>query len=385
MPYWNTLCARISLSMIIPSYIKVFGQHNSLLASMKNSHFGAWRRLSPAKKPTIVLVAGGSGGHVFPAIALAEHNQSQLVKKNIYLLTDERGVSFTKGYDHLFSEIHVAGQKLGYILPTWKWLRSVKPSTILGFGGALTILPILMGRLLRLNCGFHQSDLVLGRANQFLRPFVHGAFFAYKCKNNQDPNYAIGTPVRKEFHTIALHNTIDPSFLSILILGGSQGSRVWTSLFPAAVALLPDTVQEQLLIVHQVRPEDRTAVVENYKKTKASVTFAPFFSDMAHQMDKAHIVFTRAGAGAIAELAAAGRPAFFIPYPYAQGHQGVNAEFVVQKKAGWMSKESDVTKEEIATFLRDCLHNPHQLIYAGKQMKTLSNLNACDRLFTFCT
>lgn len=334
----------------------------------------------------ILLVAGGSGGHMFPAIAVAQraHHEGQAC----VLFTDPRGLRFLSDQDAgLFSRVVVFDtlspmNGLGLLIKTVKQIRSLRPKVAVGFGGKMSFLPLIMARLLGIKCAIHQSDAVLGQANRWMIPWMHTAFSAYP--HLPFKTQVIGTPVRKAYHAILPAETTLP--FEILILGGSQGAHFWSQLMPQALGLMPTELQQKLAVTHQVPEKDLGAVQAAYGPLCcAKVTLFSFSKDLHENMQQAHLVFSRAGASTLAELAVAGRAVFLVPYPFAKNdHQKANAQWVVNNQAGWVHDQKELTPELISEFLSSCLHNPEQVLYAGKKMKEMSSQNATDLLYKFC-
>lgn len=388
----------------------LYGDHKATID--KNSNAGKQNGTEIGTKITtfprgLVVVAGGSGGHVFPAMAVAEQAADEGWR--VRWITDERARKYGNGYEYLFDEI--------VCLPEASWWRSSGPvrqgyrvmqamrahdvRAVVGFGGQMTVWPMVWARMMGLQTVIHQSDVVVGQANRLLRWIVHQCYSAVGIPK-QPVFKAIGTPVRQAFFTAvqeedrqrqlkqSLHDAVaDPalaasrstlSVLKVLVLGGSQGARVWASLVPQALALLPYDQQKRWHVVHQVRPEDYDGAVQAYAHLASKVTLAPFFPDMPVQMVQADVVITRAGAGTLAELVAVGKPAFLVPYPYAKGHQQHNADLVAAHKAGWVVRENALSVSVLAKFLEFCIANTDELIYAGNNMRAIFPVNAAQTL-----
>jgi len=336
----------------------------------------------------IVLVAGGSGGHLFPAISVAE--ACYVRKHPTLLLTDERGQRFVSGYESLFHSIHIFPKRSLFFelsrtpFSLIKILTRLGPKAMIGFGGQFTVLPMLVGRLLGIKCGIHQSDYIRGKANAFLAPWMHQVFLAH-APHTKKKERVIGMPIRQGFENIPPLDQITFP-LKILILGGSQGAHIWSVLIPQAVKELSIDHQKQIEIVHQCPPKDQEAVRGLYQDTCVSFEVVPFIQDMPELLSKSHVVFSRAGASTLAELAVAGRPALLIPYPHAaQNHQQENAKAIASCGGGWVYDQDKITPSAVTEFMRSCLHNPDQLLYAGTKIKTSSHFNASSLLYEFCT
>ncbi len=353
--------------------------------------------MSYCEHNAIVLVAGGSGGHVFPAIALAEYAHQRGEK--IILITDARGARFIEKDRSFFSHIEIlplASVRTAFsIHQTIKALyRQHSAKAVVGFGGITTVLPLLMARIKGIRCAIHQSDAVLGRANRFLVPLMHSVFVGHdlECYGNHRSKSkthqwrTIGTPVRQALTAVTAHKFI-PLPIHILIIGGSQGAKIWSTLFPQALALLSAAQQKSLRIRHQSLPTDCPTLTHQYSRLNlASFHVAPFFSDMVDMLSWSHVVFSRAGASTLAELSCVQRPAFLVPYPFAiDNHQHFNAHAHAQNHSAWICPEAALTATLIADKIKGWLDKPDELLYGEQQIKIPQPGNACSELFSFCT
>ena len=345
----------------------------------------------------IVLVAGGSGGHVFPAIALAEYAHQR--EEKTILITDARGARFIEKDRSLFSHIDILPP--ASVRTAFSIYRTIKtqyhqyhPKAVVGFGGITTVLPLLMARIKGIRCAIHQSDAILGRANGFLAPWMDSVFVGHglECYEKHIPKskkhkwHTISTPVRQAFTAITAHRSIQYP-IHIVIIGGSQGAKIWSTLVPQALGMLSAAQQQSIQIRHQSLPSDCTELTNQYSRlTLDSFHVAPFFSDMPDMLSWSHVVFSRAGASTLAELSCGQRPGFLVPYPFAiDNHQYFNAKSHVQNHKAWMCPESELTATHIADKIRGWLDKPDELLYGEQQIKTPQPGNACSELLSFCT
>lgn len=340
-------------------------------------------------KKRILLVAGGTGGHVFPALALAEH----LCKKHtLFLVTDARGATYlcdkTRAYFLRILVIpaaHFHGRVLHKLLSLVKFavgafltplkLWPLKADHALGFGGFLTFWPILWSRLFRTCVALYQADSVAGQANRMLQHFSHKVFASFpnvpgisasKCTH-------IGFLTRSSFQKTP-YPKIDDTF-HLLVIGGSQGAAVFNTLVPKAIAALPSALQKKLRVYQQCSTTMQKTVRSTYaKKTLASVTLSPFIANMNSALQSAHLVITRAGASTIGELAAVGRPAIFIPYPYAKdNHQEHNARYICDHvRGGICLLQKKLTEKTLAVQLATLMEAPGFLKKSATAMGNLS-------------
>lgn len=339
-------------------------------------------------KQPLVLIAGGSGGHMFPAVAVAQ--QAQDDAQPCVLLTDQRGLRFLSPQDRdLFFSIVVfpplkVSNAPSFLFKALAHLRRLKPSVALGFGGKMSFIPLLVARLLHIRCGLHQSDTILGQANRWMLRWMHASFSAHD--HRPYATHVIGTPVRKVYGTIRpLEANTMGEKLHLLVLGGSQGAQFWSKLLPETFGLLPESVQKKIHVTHQCRAEEVDALKEKYAALGLAGSDIFSFCFAVHEkIDRAHIVFSRAGASTLAELMVAGRGALLVPYPYAKNnHQKHNADFIVKGEGGWSYDQEALSPQVLAEFLVARLHNHEELLYAGKKMKEMSSPNAANVLYKF--
>ncbi len=325
---------------------------------------------------TIVLCAGGSGGHIFPAEALATKLLEQRIK--VILLTDKRGKAFeasdkiqvvrVKG--EAFTGRSIFGKvfalfALGLgMIQSFFILRNLKPLAVVGFGGFASIPGGMGAYLARVPLIIHEQNAVLGRANRLLAKKAKLVITSFK-KTSKLPRGVktsyIGMPVRQQIAKKA--GAPYPKFsangkIDILVIGGSQGARILSDVVPAAIRLLPKDIQKKLVICQQCRKEDLERVKSAYKGTGAKVTLASFFDDIPDKMAKAHLIISRSGASSMAEIFAIGRPAILVPFKYAaDDHQSANALALKEKGGGWLMNENGFTPAALAERLESLFEN----------------------------
>ena len=325
---------------------------------------------------TIVLCAGGSGGHIFPAEALATKLLEQGIK--VVLLTDKRGKAFeasdkiqvvrVKG--EAFTGRSVFGKvfalfSLGLgMIQSFFILRNLKPLAVVGFGGFASIPGGMGAYLARIPLIIHEQNAVLGRANRLLAKKAKLVITSFK-KTSKVPHGVrtsyVGMPVRQQiaqkagapYPRLSANGKID-----ILVIGGSQGARILSDVVPAAIRLLSKDIQKKLVICQQCRKEDLERVKNAYKGTGAKVTLASFFDDIPDKMAKAHLIISRSGASSMAEIFAIGRPAILVPFKYAaDDHQSANALALKEKGGGWLMNENGFTPAALAERLESLFEN----------------------------
>lgn len=346
------------------------------------------------KKMTILLAAGGTGGHVFPAVAVAETLRDQ--GHNPIFITDRRGrnmiprdikakaIAAASPYG-ASAFIRLKGMtKLAFgFIQTAINLLWHRPKLVIGFGGYPAVAPVLMGSVLGRPSMLHEQNAYFGRANRFLSSRVNVIGLSWPMTKNipQDATsktVVLGMPVRQAFHDIAGYTPPQPDgAIHILIVGGSLGAAVFGATVPDAISRLPEELRGRLRVTHQVREEQISTVRKQYEKAGIKAELSSFINDMAAEMAKCHLVIGRAGASSVAELAAAGRPALLVPYPDAMDdHQTANAEAVAHCGGGWLIPEHEMSAGSLAGKIATLISSPDQLEKAADAIRSLDNHNA---------
>ena len=355
------------------------------------------------RAPLICLAAGGTGGHVFPAEALADELTARGYR--LALITDQRGEKFGGRLDvierHSIRASAVSG--VGFIgrvraalnlfagyLQAKKILRGLKPDVVVGFGGYPSVPTMLAaGRNRKIHTAIHEQNAVLGRANRLLAPRmdkIATAFDETAELRPADQRRAVrtGNPVRPAISALSGNGypTPEPDGpFHLLIVGGSQGAKILGDVVPAALASLPDDQMHRLRVVQQVRDEQIDAVGRAYKDAGIQAVVKRFFDDMPQRLAAAHLVISRAGASTIAELTSAGRPALLVPYRYAiDDHQTVNAARLCDAAGAWLIPEPDLTPQTLAERLGALMASPHTLATAAEAAARTGAADAASRL-----
>jgi len=350
----------------------------------------------------IALAAGGTGGHMFPAEALAHELLAR--GHRVVLVTDRRGGAFG---DRLAAvavhRVHAAGVLgkttlerlqavlllgIGMIQAVWLLAR-LKPAVVVGFGGYPSVPALLAAGRVKLPTVLHEQNAVLGRANRLLAPRARKLAVAFAetqgVRDADRPKLVhTGNPVRSA--VIALHGRpyAEPrpdGALRLLITGGSQGARVFADIVPAAIASLPTEMRARLEIDHQCRPEDIERTALSYSQSGVRYEVAAFFNDMPTRLARAHLAICRAGASTIAELTVAGLPAILVPLPSAaDDHQSVNARFCEGAGAAWLMPQTEFTPPALARRLFELLRSPDRLAAAARAAQAAAVPDAARRL-----
>ena len=349
----------------------------------------------------IVLSAGGTGGHLFPAQALA----GELIKrgKTIVVMTDARGSNYAKTFpgarietvpsaafaDRSVLKLVTAPFEIaaGVALAFTKLLK-LKPGAVIGFGGYPSLPVMLAASLARLPTAILEQNTVMGRVNRLVmnRVRVVAAAFPIARFAPKDASKIVltGNPVRPEVIALAGAPYDMPSVngaLKLLVFGGSQGARALSELVPAAVKLLPADMRARLDIVQQCRSEDLEKVRSVYNEAKVKAGLAPFYGDLPKRIAWAHLVIGRSGAGTVSELAVIGRPAILIPLPHAMDdHQRPNADILVRAGAGWSVAQRDLTPQILAKMIIEAFSSPQKLAERASAARSVARADATIRL-----
>lgn len=348
----------------------------------------------------VVIAAGGTGGHFFPAEALA----SELLARGqrIALMTDAR-TAVTSGVfagheQHVIQGAGIAGRGLRRgagavlalargVLQARSILRRIDPAVVVGFGGYPSVAPVLAARSLRrrIPVVLHEQNAVLGRANRFLAGRATALALSFAVTERVPASAAMvvtGNPVRPAIAALAGAAYVPPAdAVRLLVLGGSLGARVFSDVVPAAVALLSAELRARLSIVQQCRVEDLERARVAYAACGVAAELASFFPDVADRLAAAHLVISRAGASSVAELAVVGRPAILVPLRGAiDDHQSANARALVAARGASMIAQRDMTPATLAERLTLLLDEPDMLAHAARAAATIGQADAAARL-----
>ena len=353
----------------------------------------------PGPAPVLVA-AGGTGGHLFPAEALAAALNKHGV--SVHLVTDRRaerfGDAFPERAIHVVASETLRGRnpvavarmaaKLGLgVLQAWALLRMLKPAAIVGFGGYPTVPPVLAAVWTGIPSLIHDANAVIGRANRFLAPRVSAIATSFPDVFSQNPDLAAkatltGNPVRPAVVAAAatpFPALVDP--LRLLVFGGSQGARVMADVVPAAIGLLDPALRARLSITQQAREEDASRVRSVYAKLSASAEIAPFFVDLPARIAASHLIVSRSGASTVAELAAIGRPSMLVPLPHALDQDQFANAGVLQRAGGAIRLvQDDFTPRRLASEIAALVAAPQNLAKMADAAKSVGRLDAADRL-----
>jgi UDP-N-acetylglucosamine--N-acetylmuramyl-(pentapeptide) pyrophosphoryl-undecaprenol N-acetylglucosamine transferase len=350
---------------------------------------------------TFILSAGGSGGHLYPAQALAAELSRRGAK--IVVMTDARGTHYPNFFPDaaietvpaaafsdrsLFRLISAPFEIIAGIVTALAKLSRIKPAAVVGFGGYPSVPVMIAACLARFPTAIVAPDAVVGRANRLVANYVNVIAGGLPLKRflPRDMSKVVytGTPVRPDVvaQSGAVFETPAPNGpLRLLVFGGSQGARALSEIVPAGIALLPENLSSRLEIVQQCRPEDLDLVRSAYDKIGLKAELAPFFKDLPTRMAHAHLVIGRSGAGTVSELMVIGRPAILVPLPHAlDDNQTPNADVFAEAGGGWRVSQSELTPQRLADMLNTALSNPDDLSRRAVAARTLAKPDAAQRL-----
>ena len=358
----------------------------------------------PMARP-IVIAAGGTGGHLFPAEALAAELTAR--GERVALMTDARSAAFESpafgaaerfvlrgsglaGRGMRRAAAGVAALAAG-TLEARAILSRINAAAVVGFGGYPSVPPLLAVRLLprdrRPVAVLHEQNAVLGRANRLLSRGADLLALSFSDTQRVPAGVSaegVGNPVRPALAALVAQGYATPGddgALRLLVTGGSLGARVLADVVPAAVAALPDAIRARLLVTQQTRTDDLPRVAAAYKAAGVPAELSPFFGDMAVRLGTAHLVIARAGASTVAELACAGRPSILVPLPHAiDDHQTANARSLEAAGAAWVMPQPTFLAEALSARLATLLSDGPGLARAAAAATSLARPDAARRL-----
>lgn len=349
----------------------------------------------------VLVAAGGTGGHLFPAQALSEELQRRGIA--VELATDERAIKYGGAFPArtvhtvpaatptgggMVSKVLAALQLGRGTLTARGIIRRNKPLCVVGFGGYPTVPPVMAATMVGVPTILHEQNAVMGRANRFLAGRVSRIATGFPDMATADTAIAAkivhtGNPVRPmvlDAARIAYPDTTSGR-LRVLVTGGSQGARVMSDIVPDAIADMAPELRSRLDIVQQARGEDEARVRSAYQALGMVAEIAPFFADLPARIAWAHIVIARSGASTVSELAVIGRPAILVPFPFALDQdQAANAAHLARTGAVEVVKQSDFTTEWLAAALTRMLGRMEGLTARAEAAKSAGIPDAAARL-----
>jgi len=347
-------------------------------------------------RPSILVMAGGTGGHIFPGLAVAEY--LRICGWNVSWLGNQNGMEYrlVKSCDFPFEAVEFGGLrgkglKAKLMLPinlmracfqSWKIMRRIKPSVVLGMGGYITFPGGLVSKLLQRPLVLHESNSVAGSANRALTKIAMRTLTGFP--NTIAHAEWVGNPIREEFEQVA--PTADrydqrQGPLSILVVGGSLGAAALNENIPAALALIPKDVRP--IVIHQAGDKHLEDLQRRYLDLGVTADIRPFIEDMPSAYAQADLVICRAGAMTVAEVAACGVAACFIPFPFAiDDHQTANAQFLADADAAILLPQKNLNPQDLALMLQN--FNRADLKAMALRAHTLAKPHATQRVAEVC-
>ena len=330
----------------------------------------------------VVLCAGGTGGHLFPVMALAEALKEK--DHEVTIVTDERGAVYCDHFENkkVYGNVRFSlrgGATLLFRLiriffSFFRFCKTQKPDVVIGFGGIFTIVPIIVGRICGAKVVLYEQNTVIGRANRYLVNFSDLMLSAFSIGGHWK---VLPPPVRSEF---LREVPIDCSGkLRILVIGGSQGARSFSTIIPSAITGLSAEERLEIEIVQQESYEDIDELKQRYDHLGIKSTISKFFHNVSELMEKSQLVICRSGSSTLMELSAIGRPAILIPYPKSMdNHQRLNAKRYVDRNAAWMIEEDGFASVKLKDILKQVLKDRNILKQKAEHMYNKNMKNASE-------
>ena len=350
---------------------------------------------SYCKEKILMLVAGGTGGHIYPSFSLINRMRNY----SFVIITDQRGKIYyekhfnkkglnlkifthkvtTPSNKKIVLKIFSLFQILISLLKSLLIIMFQKPNIVIGFGGYPTLAPILAAKICNIPSIIHEQNAIIGRANKLLSKISNKLALSFvDTKNIGNTSNIIfnGNPVRHEFEEIGNTDyvkSVSVKPFTILIFGGSLGASYFSKQLTSIICSLPDEVKKEIKIIQQTREEELKTVRNSYKKHKIEAEISSFFQNMHEKFKLANLIITRSGGSTVAEILASCRPAIFVPLPNSfDNHQFENAKFFVDKKCGWVFDQINNSKSDFEKLIKNILNNPNKLIKVNNKIRELS-------------
>jgi UDP-N-acetylglucosamine--N-acetylmuramyl-(pentapeptide) pyrophosphoryl-undecaprenol N-acetylglucosamine transferase len=358
--------------------------------------------MADAATPLVLLAAGGTGGHLFPAEALSVALSRRAIA--VELATDARatryGHAFPARATHLIPSATVRGRDPLSLAKTavtlsvgfakaWLLMGRARPAAVVGFGGYPSIPPVLAAALRGIPTVIHEQNGVMGRANRFLAKSVTAIASGFPGVVDRDPQLAakatyVGNPVRPAVIEASKTPFAVPQpgvRFRLLVFGGSQGARVMADVVPLAIEALDPQLRSGLAVVQQAREEDAERVRAAYARAGIEAEVAAFFADLPARMAASHLVISRSGASTVAELAAIGRPAILVPLPHALDQdQRANAQVLERAGGAILLPQDEFTPARLASEIAAVMGAPDRLTAMAAAAKAAGTIDAAERL-----
>ncbi|QWE14736.1 undecaprenyldiphospho-muramoylpentapeptide beta-N-acetylglucosaminyltransferase [Polynucleobacter sp. AP-Sving-400A-A2] len=347
-------------------------------------------------KPSILIMAGGTGGHIFPGLAVAEY--MRICGWNVSWIGNQGGMEYrlVKACDFPFEAVNFGGLrgkgiKATLMLPfnvarafiqSWKIMRRIKPNVVLGMGGYITFPGGLVTKFLKTPLVLHEANSVAGSANRALAKIAMRTLTGFP--NTMTHAEWVGNPIREEFETVGApakryEERIGP--LSILVVGGSLGAAALNEVIPAALALMDKDARP--LVIHQAGDKHLVDLQQRYANLGVAADIRPFIDDMPAAYAQADLVICRSGAMTVSEIAACGVASCLIPFPYAiDDHQTANARFLSDADAAILLPQQDLNRQDLASMIQN--FSRQDLQGMAKRAHALAKPHATQRVAEVC-
>lgn len=349
----------------------------------------------------IVLSAGGTGGHMFPAAALARDLLSRGYR--VAVITDARGAKYEDAFGGapfyviqagtlsagLVSKIRGVMKLSMGLIQAARLIKKLRPAVVVGFGGHPSVPTVYAAQRRHIPTVIHEQNAIVGRANAFLAPkAARIALSLPRVEGLSDSErvraVVTGNPVRDEIAALCTKPypvLSDDGPFKLFVVGGSLGAHVFSEVVPAALARLPEELRRRLDVVQQCREEDIERASAIYRQAKIKVRMESFFKDVPQILAACHLVVSRSGASTVAEVASVGRPAIFVPYPHhGDQQQKINAETISDAGGAWVVDEKDFTADVFLRHLEKLMADPALLFRTAESARACGRPDAARRL-----
>jgi UDP-N-acetylglucosamine--N-acetylmuramyl-(pentapeptide) pyrophosphoryl-undecaprenol N-acetylglucosamine transferase len=347
----------------------------------------------------LIITAGGTGGHMFPALALAAELERR--GRTVALACDERGARYLPEGMEAFpvkasspsgtlAKRWSGISRLGWgFVQSWWWLKRQRPAAVAAFGSYASVPIGVAAGMMRIPLLVHEQNAVLGRANRMIAKRATRLALTFEETEHaetmpEDRQVLTGNPVRPEILSRigeSYRLPADGELFEILVIGGSQGARALSDVLPIAFDRLSGRERSRIRLTQQCRPEDLERVEQAYKSLGFKAELKSFFHDLPARLSKTHLVISRSGASSVAEILALGKPAILIPLPSSlEGDQLANAKVLETAGAAWLMQEGELSGELLADRIRLCLEQPDALSAMSTKAKGLSKPEAAQAL-----
>ena len=334
----------------------------------------------------IGLACGGSGGHISPALTLADNLREN--KFNPHFFTDIRGIHLinpnscfiissgspsVKGLEKFYNIMKLV---IG-IFQSIYHLNKNRISLVIGFGGYTSVPTIIAAKILKIPSVIHEQNKILGRANRFCLFLCEKIALSFDLKiklKNPRKQILTGNPISKAFEKVGdkQYYPLSKKRITLLIIGGSQGAKIFSEILPKTIELLPQKIKNKIYVYHQCRYEDKEKIIKFYNKIKIDFKVEPFFDKIYNYFEESDLIISRSGGSTITEIAAARRPSILIPFPYStDNHQMENALEFKSRDAAILIEQSKLNEKYLLKTLNKLLTKKELLSKMAKKARSL--------------